>query len=86
MLVRILLSGLFFLSIFFFPWFVTVLLGLLLVVRYPAYEVVLGGLMLDFLYGASVPSFHIGPYLFTIFFSATLVLSIYIKQKLVFYQ
>ena len=84
--IRFFLILLFFSSTFFFPWFVTTLLALALLAVSSGYEVVFGGLMLDFLYGTDVPSYIGSPFLFTIFFAILFVAGFYIKKHLIFYN
>jgi len=86
MIRRVLLTTLFFLSIFLFPWYVTVLCALTLLILSPGYEIIIGGLVLDFLYGAVVPDLFSSPFSFTIFFTLMYIGSRFIKKRLVFYQ
>jgi len=57
MIRRITFTILFFLSTFLFPWYITVLFALALVAVAPGYEIIIGGLVLDFVYGAVVQAF-----------------------------
>ncbi len=86
MIRRFIFTVLFFLSIFLFPWYLTVLFALALIIVSPGYEIVIGGLIIDFIYGVSVPSFFTSPFSFTIFFSLVYVASYFIKKYLVFYD
>ena len=83
---RIFFTVIFFVSTFIFPWYITVLLALTLVVVAPGYEIIIGGLVLDFVYGAVVPSFFTSPFSFTIFFTLIYIGSYFIKKRLVFYE
>jgi hypothetical protein len=86
MIKRIIFTILFFLSTFLFPWYVTIAFGIALVAVAPGYEIIIGGLVLDFVYGAVVPSFFTSPFSFTIFFVLIYIGSRIIKKRLVFYQ
>lgn len=86
MVSRIIFTILFFLSIFLFPWYITVFFALALVIVAPGYEIIIGGLIIDFIYGAVVPSFYTSPFSFTVFFGLIYIGSYFIKKRLVFYQ
>lgn len=86
MVYRIIFTIIFFLSAFIFPWYATVFFSLLLIVVAPGYEIIVGGLVLDFLYGTSVPDFLTSPFSFTILFTFIYISSCIIKKRLVFYQ
>ncbi|MFC1730661.1 hypothetical protein ACFL6I_10040 [candidate division KSB1 bacterium] len=62
------------------------LFALLLLAVAPGYEIIIGGLVLDFVYGAVVPSFFSSPFSFTIFFSLIYLGSYIIKKRLVFFE
>lgn len=83
MIRRIIFTILFFLSTFLFPWYVTVFFALALVVVAPGYEIVIGGLVLDLVYGTVVPSFFTSPFTFTILFGLTYIVSYFIKKRLI---
>ena len=85
MLPRALLSISFFISIFFFPWWVSFALATVLLLLKPTYEVLVGALLIDLLYGNFetlsdvVISFTVG--------AALLFLLIhYLRDKLIFYE
>jgi len=86
MIRRVFFTILFFLSTFLFPWYVTILFAFALVAVAPGYEIIIGGLILDFVYGAVVPNFFTSPFSFTIFFGLLYLGSHIIKKRLVFYQ
>jgi len=85
MLLRIILSISFFGSIFLFPWFVTVLLGIALLFLSSGYEVILGGVLLDLLYAAPAPAFFNTTFLFTGVFFVLALLAFFIKKQLMMY-
>lgn len=86
MIYRIFFTILFFLSTFIFPWYATVCFALLLLAVAPGYEIIMGGLILDFTYGTIVPDFFTSPFSFTIFFTLMFIVSYILKKHLVFYQ
>ncbi|MEX0651904.1 MAG: hypothetical protein WD509_02300 [Candidatus Paceibacterota bacterium] len=86
MIQRVFFTILFFLSAFLFPWYITIFLGIVLLAVAPGYEVILGGLVLDFIYGAVVPSFFTSPFSFTLFFALLYSISYVVKGRLVFYK
>ena len=86
MKLRISLSVLFFASIFLFPWYISVLLSVVLLVLFNAYEVILGGLLLDTLYGTPILGYFDSESLFTLLFVILYILSFYIKKQLIFYH
>lgn len=86
MINRAFFASLFFLSIFLFPWYATVFFAFLLIAVSPGYEIIIGGLILDFVYGVVVPDFFSSPFSFTVFFGIVYILSYFIKKRLVFYQ
>ncbi len=47
---RLIGAAIFFAGVFLFPWFVTLGVGAFLLFRFGAYEVVLGGIIMDALY------------------------------------
>lgn len=77
---RLLVALLFFISILFFPWWVSVALALLLVSLARAYEVVLGGILMDALFGATLWS--LPPILFTCLFTLFFFGAEYVRPRL----
>lgn len=82
---RLLAAAIFFFSILFAPWFVTLALALVLLFLLPPYfEVLFFGFVYDSLYGAGLPSFY------GLAFPATLIASVlllsveYIRRHLAF--
>ncbi len=69
-----------------FPWYVTVFLAFALIAVAPGYEIIIGGIVIDFLYGVVTPSLFFSPFSFTVFFVIVYILSHFIKKRLVFYQ
>lgn len=82
MIVRILLSLAVVMSILYFPWWMTLILCVILLIRYPAYELIAYGLFADALYA---PPSGI-QYLFTFTFFLLLCVSFVIKSKIIFYH
>jgi len=76
---RILYNIVVLLSILFFPWWIFALVMILFValVRVP-YEILFWGLLIDSLFGSEL-------YVFTWGASIALILSIFIKERLLFY-
>jgi hypothetical protein len=77
---------LFFLSIFFAPWYINIFFAIALTIVSSGYEIIIGGLIIDLIYGASVPEFFTSPFSFTIFFGILYFCSYFIKKQLIFYQ
>ena len=75
-------SLLFFISIFLLPWWVTLLLGVFLLVVFESYEVVLGGAVIDLLYGAPVPFFGGVSFLATAVFLILSVGVFFLRRRL----
>ena len=73
-------------SILFFPWWVSLGLGLALLVMCKAYEVIAWGFLFDALYGAPLHSYYGIQYLGTLLFFALFIVSIFAKKKIIFYQ
>ena len=83
---RIVLSIIFFLGIFLFPWWLSALIALLLLIRYTAYEVLLGGVLFDVLYSAGAGAFFGVPYVGTLFATALFIVFFYFKRSLIWYN
>ena len=83
---RIFLNVCVFLSILWFPWWVTIGFLLLLLGVSRAYEVLLWGVLLDVLYGAPLPDFFGVPLFFTLLCTLIVVVVEFIKPTLVFYE
>lgn len=82
--VRVVLNALLLLSVAWFPWWVSLVVVIVLVSRYRAYEVILWGGMIDLLYGSTA---SVGmPFLSTATFALLLALAEVIKPRLVFYS
>lgn len=84
-LLRLWFNFLIALSIFFFPWWISVglIVFLLFVVQAP--EILLWGLALDILYGTALPSFFNIVFIFTLLFFVLFIIVGYSKRFLVFY-
>lgn len=86
MIFRIVFNILMFLSVLFLPWWVTVIVAMVFLSKFKAYEIIFWGVFVDILYSASVPSFLNIEYLFTITFIVLLIISHYLKRRLMFYD
>lgn len=86
MVFRIVFNILMFLSVLFLPWWVTVIVAMVFLSKFKAYEIIFWGVFADILYNASVPSFLNIEYLFTITFIVLLIISHYLKRRLMFYD
>jgi len=73
-------------SVFLFPWWLSVAFMGLLLITARAYEIIFWGFIIDLLYGASIPRFMNVPFVFTLGSAALFCLVEYIKPRLVFYQ
>lgn len=73
-------------SILFFPWWISLIIGLVLIMSCKAYEIIVWGLLFDALYGTSVNIFYNIQYLGTLVFFAFFLLSFALKRKIIFYQ
>jgi hypothetical protein len=81
-MVRIALLSFFFLSVVILPWYVSVMLGIVLLVRWDAYlSVLLGGIVLDSTFGA--PLYVAGGFewLYFAFFSVCAFLVFILKRR-----
>lgn len=86
MTIRILANLFLLISILFFPWWVTAILGIILAFMYDAYELFGWGIFADSLYAVPLETFFNIEFLFTIYFAAVFVIVIFIKRKTIFYQ
>lgn len=86
MVLRIAFNVLMFASVLFLPWWVTVIVAVVFLFKFTAYEIMLWGVFADVLYSASVPSFYNIEFLFTIGAIVIFVLAYFIKRRLMFYD
>ena len=84
--VRILGVPLFFLSIFIAPWWLSLALGLALLLYCRAYEVVLGGVMTDLLYASPVPSWGGTTFATTALFLLCALAAFVLHRRLLLYH
>jgi len=83
-MIRTLLITVFFISIFFAPWWFAVLLGVLLLAYTKDYVVVLcGGLLLDMVFGSPIISFFAFSYVYTLLFSVCALSAFLLRTRLV---
>lgn len=85
MKIRALLNILLGISIVFFPWQISLILGLLLLGLYPAYEVLFWSFFFDTLYGTAYLAFYNIQFLGTTVFFILLLISFVVKRKIIFY-
>jgi len=81
---RIMFDSALFLSLFFMPWWVTILLGVIFLYIFDSYfELLFLGFFIDVLYGKGNTGFLLG-YPFTVLGSLFFLLSYGVKEHLVF--
>ncbi len=83
MRIRIALGILLFAGVFYLPWWFVAIVALLIVARYPGFEVVVAGALMDLLYGVALPSYIYYPYLFL---TASVLLCLgaeFVKRRLI---
>lgn len=80
--IRTVLDILLFGSVFIFPWYITVLISLILLALFKPFEIIAAGLLMDALYGVS---FYGTDFLFTIIFLALYLASHFMKKNLLIY-
>lgn len=83
---RLILVGLFFGSIVFLPWFVSVCFGLILLFLFNAPEVIAGGFLHDLLYAAPKAAFWDVEFVGTASALFLFVLFLITKKYLIFYR
>jgi hypothetical protein len=86
-MLRFIVNSILILSVFIFPWWVSGLLGLCALFYFHTfYEIVVLGLIIDSLYNAKVPHFLEFQFVVTIASILVLCISLYIKERIRFYQ
>lgn len=86
MILRIFLNIFILTSILFFPWWITLGIVLILLAIYNAYEVIVWGVFADALYSIPLVEFFNIQFIFTITFVLLLVISSFLKKKVIFYN
>jgi hypothetical protein len=88
MLIRTCVSIIFFLAILFLPWWVSLPVGFLLLLKYESFvEIVLGGLVIDLLYATPISYFFGFMYVSTVFALALFIIryaigeSLFVRQR-----
>ena len=84
--VRSILNVLLFISILFLPWWVALAFAFVLLMLYPAFEILIWGLFFDSLYGTPVISLYSMQYLATYLMFIMLLISFFVKREIIFYQ
>jgi hypothetical protein len=87
MTLRITLGVLLLVAAVLTPWWVTMLIAVILTCYFPKYyEVVVAGLVMDVVYGAATPTFFHFQFVFTVFFALLLFIIEYGKTKIRVYE
>ncbi len=81
MRIRLILNIALFISILFFPWYLTIILGLALVALYNSYEVLAWGFFADTLYATTLPALYGFQFIFTVIFLIQKIL-IWLSNKI----
>ncbi len=76
----------FFAGIFMLPWWLTLLLGIFLLVWFQAYEVLIGAVFLDSIYGTATPLLGNSAYLSTIVFCMIAAIVFVLRGRLLLYH
>ena len=80
-MIRIFLTIIFFVSVLFAPWWLSVLLAIILLSYFGAYfEVIVGGIVMDSMFGVPIIALFNTEFLYTIMF-AILVLTAYFAKR-----
>lgn len=85
MVIRIILNISLLISILFLPWWVSILLGILILFLYKFYEIIIWGIFADSLY-ASIDGFFGIQFIFTLTFTFLFLISILMKKRIIFYN
>lgn len=87
LITRILLNVILFTGVFVTPWWFVLVVALLLAAHYTAYEILIAGVLLDTVYGATGAFAVFGvPLIFTLVTAAVFLAAHYIKHHLIFYE
>ena len=79
---RIAILFAFFASILFLPWFVTVALGVVLIAWYQAYlSVLIGGVLLDSMFGAPIAALGSFSFIYTALFACLSAVSYVLRRR-----
>ena len=71
----------FFASILFSPWYIPVLLGLLIIIQWKAYtSAIIGGIILDGMFGAPIITLYGFSYIYTTLFVILSFLAFFLRQ------
>lgn len=73
-------------SILFLPWWFTILLAVIIIFMFQAYEIIVWGFVADTLYGIPIAAYYNIEFLFTLFFVALVILVVPLKRRLIFYR
>ena len=83
---RILMNVALLASILFLPWWFTVLLAMVHIFMFQAYEIIAWGFVLDTLYGTPVALYYNIEFFSTLLFTTFVILVIPLKHRLIFYR
>ena len=75
-----------FISILFFPWWISLALGILLIAVCKSYEVLVWGLFFDALYGTPLDSLFGIEYVASVLFLFLFLVSFLVKKRVIFYK
>ena len=83
---RISINILLFISTLYFPWWVTIAIGVLLLTLHTGVELLFWGIFADALFGTQLSYFYNVQYIFTLTFFVLIFIAVYIKRKMIFYN
>lgn len=84
MILRLCATLVFFLSSILLPWYVPVFLGGLLIALWGGYvEVIIGGIIMDTLFGTSIPLLYGFAYLYTALFVALSLMAMVLRRMMI---
>ena len=81
---RILFNGAMLLSLFYFSWWITALIGLLFIISVRPLEIILWGIGIDAFGAAPVPAYFNFEYFFTFGFLGALIAARMIRERIMF--
>ena len=83
-MIRVAITVFFFASVIMLPWFAPLILGVALVVVWRGYiEVILGGILLDIVFGAPIASLSDFSFLYTALFIFLSLLAVILRRAII---
>jgi len=83
-MIRVAVTVFFFASVIMLPWYVPLILGIALIVVWCGYvEVILGGILLDTVFGAPIASLSDFSFLYTALFIFLSLLAVILRQVII---